>query len=120
MNREDFYNRIYFLSPNSKFVFYANDELSDKRGYESPLYQIDEIDDWILVWYPENIDLIPTLSDIQNVDPTELANFLEQKRKDDRNARYSNDLSMKAAYLIAKASDPELTFSDYLDQVEVG
>jgi len=58
-------------------------------------------------------------ADIQEADiPKPIPPIPETDRKSERDAKYKNDLSMVALYDAAKKTNPDLTFSQYLDSLE--
>lgn len=117
MEREDLVNRLRYLDENAKYVFWPVDSREDDNGYDDSYAKL-VIDEWLLVWYPQNENPIPTLQAINDIDNTALADFVEAKRKEARNALYKNDLTVLAAFNIYKMNNPTKTLSDYLDYLE--
>ncbi len=114
MQRDDLYNRLLFLVPNAKFVFWPIVDDSNK-GYDNVVI----IDDWRVVWYPENIEPMPTLQQIQDIDSQSLDDYLETKRKTERDSQMKKDISVVASYKLSLSINPLLTFTQYLDELEL-
>jgi hypothetical protein len=74
-----------------------------------------------LVWENKEIEK-PTQAELDALDDetveNELNNRKEVARKNARNARYENDLTVKSNYDIYKQDNPSATFADYLDYLE--
>lgn len=114
LSRDDLYNRLIYLVPEAKFVFWPDEGKDDNKGYDNVV----KIPGWIIAWYPENSQPLPTLDQLNAVDNSTLDTWLESRRKDDRDSRKSKDLSLIAAFKIEKKTDPNLSFRDYLDSLE--
>lgn len=113
IERDDLYNRLLFLVPDAKFSFWKDEGLSDK-GCENPIH----IDGWVIDWRTENASPCPSLEDIQAVDAQALAAQIEENRKVARDAYYMNSFSMVANYQQAKLADANLTWRQYMDNLE--
>lgn len=60
----------------------------------------------------------PTRQEIEAVTDEEVIAWQEAQRKQGRDEQYKDDLSLKAAFVTYKKSNPNSTFSDYLDYLE--
>ncbi len=114
LSREDLFNRLIYLVPEAKFVFWPDEGSDDTKGYNDVV----KLAGWIIAWYPENSQPLPTLDQINAVDTATLNAWVESRRKDDRDAQKAKDLSLVATFKIEKKSNPSLSFRDYLDSLE--
>lgn len=112
IERDDLYNRLIFLVPDAMFSFWPDE--GDNKGNDNVII----VDGWMIAWKDENSLPCPSLQEIQNVDAQQLAVFIAAKAKEDRNNEKKKDLLLVALYNSEKAQNPNLTFSDFLDNLE--
>lgn len=118
ISRSDLSKFLLYLVPDAKFSFWPDDGVRDnvEMGNEDPLIKIPG---WVIDWKRGNKSACPTLDEIIQLDK----NLVEQKIADEnkkvRNASKAEDLSLIASYNIEKKTNPDLLFSDYLDDLEV-
>lgn len=114
--REDLANRLNYLCADAKYSFWpvGSDKSDDTKGYEDTII----IDGWRIAWDAGNPVPCPTLEQINAVDVKLLAASMGAQRKLVRNAQYKTDMAVLAGYNTAKTANPDLIFSDYLDQLE--
>lgn len=117
LSRDDLYFRLNYLVPNAKFAFWPHENKPDNKGYEVP-FTIVDYQDFRIVWYPENINPIPSLSEILAVTDEQIESFNLQKHKEARDERYKKNLGIVALYQTYKQTYPDASFSDYLDTIE--
>lgn len=113
MDQLELHNRILYLVKDAKFSTWA----CDKSQYQGEGYPI-SMGDYLVSWNGTNNVPCPSWDEVQKVDASALAAFVEDKRKSERNASLKNDLSICAGYESALINDPNLSFSDYLDKLE--
>lgn len=114
IERDDLYNRLLFLVPDAKFSFWKDEERTDIEC-QNPI----QMDGWVINWNPENASPCPLLEDIQAVDAQALAAQIEEKRKQARDDYYLNSFSMVANFQQAKLADANLTWRQYMDNLEI-
>lgn len=107
LEREYLYFRILALVPDAKFTMGPDRENT-----------LIKIDGWEVDWYKDNQNPCPTLDQILAVSKEQVDAFIESQRKTFRNVDKAKDLTMVGLYEQAKLSNPNLTFSDYLDSLE--
>lgn len=111
------FHRINYLIPNSKFVIWNIEHRDNDNGYEDP-YKIYIIDQCKIVWYPENELPMPSEKELKEIEEQTIENHILEKIKEGRNTKYENDLAIKACYQLTKSNNLDLTFSEYLDNLE--
>ena len=74
--------------------------------------------DYLIDWDDANATECPELAVIEAVSDADVSAMEDAERKRERDTRYKDDLRMKASFLIEKKANPDLKFSDYLDQLE--
>ncbi len=113
IERDDLYNRLLFLVSDAKFSFWLDEGRNDKPC-ENPIL----MDGWIIDWRAENSSPCPSLEDIEAVPAQDLADFIEERRKQARDDNYRKSFNMVANYQQALAQDNTLTWRQYLDNLE--
>lgn len=113
MNSEELLQRLLFLNPNANFAIH-DCTLSEYAGEGYPI----EMDGFLVSWNKTNELKCPSIEEVKSVDIIALNEKMESDRKQIRNDKYSDDLTLKATYSNEKKTNPSLKFSDYLDQLE--
>lgn len=74
LSREDLSNRLLYLSPNAKYVFWLNEPSnpSNSKGYSNLV----TIQNWLVYWDPLNVTVCPTLSEIQAPSAATIAAYI--------------------------------------------
>lgn len=119
MESEDLYNRLNYLVTEAKFTFWPmldeNGKDTGNHGY--PDNQVKLLDTWRIVWLsPEKM---PTFDELKNVDASKLNASILLNKKKARNKMHADQISTIGAYVEARGRNNRLTFSEYLDAMEV-
>ena len=105
------HQQLRYLSPD---IICSVRPSSDSKYDVSPVI----MGDYSVDIHASNTAPIPSLKDILAVTDEHLAVKDESDRKASRDTEKANDLTLKASYLIEKKSNPDITFSAYLDMLE--
>jgi hypothetical protein len=114
LSRESLYKRLIYLVNDAKFAFWPDENKEDNKGYE----QVVRIPGWAIAWYSDNNQPLPSLEQLNALDDSTVNNWFEAKGKEDRDAQKVKDLAIIATYKIEMNTNPNLTFRDYLDNLE--
>lgn len=114
MTVSELVNRILFLVPDAKCAVW-DCSLNEYMGEAEPI----EMDGKLICWNGNNSVPCPSFEDIEKVNKSSLDEQVEQKRKDARNIQKAEELSLVASFDIEKKSRPQLSFGDYLDELEL-
>jgi len=106
-------NKIVFLVPDAMFSVWEKD-LESYMGESEPV----ERDGYLVDWHASNSAGCPPQESLDELSLKKVEADVEKRRKKIRDGQCKDDLSIKAAYRIAKAADASLKFSEYLDQLE--
>jgi len=113
MDMNELMNRILFLVPAGKFTIWENTP-DQYAGEINPV----PLSNFLVDWSRTNINPCPTQEQVDGVNLNAANQQSEARRKSGRNQRYQNDLAIKAAFKLERRGNPNLTFSDFLDQLE--
>jgi len=73
--------------------------------------------EFLLDW-PDSNGICPDIATINSVTIDAVEQMVDVERKRERDSQYRKNLSMRASYIRQRSTNPSLTFSEYLDQLE--
>lgn len=104
--------KILCLYPDAKFTVRPYDN-NENLALNPVVYE-----DLLIDWHPDN-GAIPDFSEIENtVTDVQVQEKQEADRKKYRNEEANKNLNLKASFRIERTARPELTFEQYLDELE--
>lgn len=109
---DDLLNCIQYLFPGSKFCVWDTSNITKYYGETIPVVRFNRLIDWRET-YP-----CPSEQDILAIPQATIDGKKETLRKQNRDAEAKKDLSILAAYATQKNISPNLTFTQYLDNLE--
>lgn len=107
-------DKILFLKPGAQCSVHPQGIALNLFGNET-LYELDELQ---VIWAEQNTENPPTQEELDTVTDEDLHSWKEAIRKYYRDQEAAKNLSLKAGFNIEKQSNPNLTFSQYLDELE--
>ena len=113
MSGFELHNKLKFLKPDCKQTVWEC--FKDKyMGENEPI----EMFGMLVDWAASNQDKCPSENDIKNINESDFKAFMEKDRKSARDAKHKDDLNMKSNYMTYIKTNPNDTFSQYLDALE--
>ncbi len=112
MTIDELLKRILFLVPNGKFAIWEDN--GPYLGEPNPV----SLSGFLVDWNRANGVPPPTQQQVDGVNLNAANQQAENRRKIARNLRLRDDLSIRAAFRAEKKTNPDITFSDFIDQVE--
>jgi hypothetical protein len=107
-NSNDLIEAFKFLVPGCRCGVWQD----GYGGETEPLKRFGMLVDWL------SDEPCPTEKEVTAIDQNEMNAAIESRRKAARDAYFKNDLSVISGYAQAKIKNPDLTFTDYLDDLE--
>jgi hypothetical protein len=109
--QEDLAQRLKILVPDAKFNVRPYD--NNEHLVHTPVIRGDMLIDWPSINGP-----CPAMDAIEALTPEQVNSVEQYNNRMVRNAKYLKDLGVKAAFRIERKSNPMLTFSEFLDDLE--
>ena len=109
-------DKILYLVPQAKVVVWQTDNPEDYHGENTPVL----LDGFLVDWKSEEV--CPTQEQLDSIDLRVLADTVtardESQRKAARDEAAKGNFGVLAGLLTARVANPDLTLTNYLDQLE--
>lgn len=105
---------ILYLQPDAKFACWDTTDLNEYQGDQIPIV----LDNKFIDWSPLNSQPCPTIEEINACGVNEVKQAAEFRRKNARNEAMKHNMSVVASYKVAKISNQNLTWEEFLDSLE--